>query len=65
MENLRFHPEEEGKEVDSEGKRLVVKYMCALPQDSTELVSAGQTEQAARKLLNSSDPLSQSWVMCM
>ena len=44
LENLRFHLEEEGKEVDIEGKKVV--HVCT-PSVSTDVLFAGQTQQGS------------------
>ena len=47
LENLRFHPEEEGKGVDSEGKKVSSLVHVCTSSDTTDLVFAGQTQQGS------------------
>ena len=47
LENLHFHPEEEGKGVDSEGKKVSSQVYVCTPSDSTDVLSTGQAEQGS------------------
>ena len=47
LENLCFHPEEEGKGVDSEGKKVSSQVHVCTPSDSTDVLSTGQTQQGS------------------
>ena len=45
--NLHFHLEEEGKEVDSEGKKVSSQVHECTPSDLTDVLSTGQTQQGS------------------